>query len=63
MQKLFENEVDALKATQEGSTWGYLMFPENFTEKLFERVMSGAFVDESTINASQITVRLDETSM
>ncbi|CAL8072610.1 unnamed protein product [Orchesella dallaii] len=60
--KIFNTEEDALTAVQEGKTWGFIKFPNEFSSLFWERAATGANVDEATLNGSEIIVRLDESS-
>lgn len=65
LQKHYDNEDEAIMATQRGNTWGHVVFSFNFSMQLYERItFSGAgLIDELAFNTSIINVRLDESSM
>ncbi|XP_020718098.1 ABC transporter G family member 20 isoform X2 [Ceratitis capitata] len=57
--KFFQTEAEANEEVRLGNAWGSLVFDQNYTLALNERVESGRFADNATIDASDINVRLD----
>ncbi|ODM92534.1 ABC transporter G family member 23 [Orchesella cincta] len=58
----FDSEEDAESAVGAGEIWGYLRFPQNFSERMYERTVLGAKVDEFVITSSDIIGKFDETN-
>lgn len=45
-----------------GRAWGALVFPQNYSESLIERIEMGRYAEEWVIESSDVTVRLDMSS-
>ncbi|ODN00409.1 ABC transporter G family member 20 [Orchesella cincta] len=60
--KIFKTVEEAVAAVHDGKIWGFIKFPEDFSGVFWERSATGANVDEMVLNASEIIVRLDESS-
>lgn len=62
LQKFFQTEEEANTEVRRGNAWGSLVFDKNYTNALNERVESGRYADNATIDASDVNVRLDMSS-
>ncbi len=58
----YENEEKAITAVHEGSVWGYMVFPQEYSSFFYERSASGANIDDEVFNKSEIVVKMDQTS-
>lgn len=59
---MFDSDEAAYNEVRRGKAWGALIFPTNFTEALSNRVDYGANVDNISIEASEVEMRLDMSS-
>lgn len=59
---MFDSDEAAHNEVKRGRAWGSLIFPSNFTEALSRRVDYGANVDNFSIEASEIEIRMDMSS-
>lgn len=59
---MFDSDQAAYDEVKRGHAWGSLVFPSNFTQGLSNRVDYGANVDNFSIDASEIEIRLDMSS-
>lgn len=51
----------AEESLQEGSLFGYITFPQNYSDNLVNRFMIGKFAsDNSTLEESKISITLDK---
>ncbi|XP_018804572.1 PREDICTED: ABC transporter G family member 20 [Bactrocera latifrons] len=57
--KFFQTEEAANAEVRRGNAWGSLVFDKNYTNSLNERVESGRYADNATIDSSDVNVRLD----
>jgi hypothetical protein len=53
------SEQEALESVKIGNTWGYVVFPSNYSRRLENRVVTGNFPDNETLLESNIKIRLD----
>ncbi|ODM96686.1 ABC transporter G family member 20 [Orchesella cincta] len=58
----FDTEEEALEQTKAGKTWGFMVFPENYSTYMYERAISGAEPTEEVLNGSIISFEMDMTS-
>lgn len=59
----FDTEEEALEQTRAGKTWGFMVFPQNYSTFMYERAISGAEPTEEVLNGSIISFEMDMTSM
>lgn len=45
-----------------GQAWGSLVFASNYTESLIERTENPRYVDNATVDASDLGIKLDMSS-
>ncbi|KAL9896184.1 ABC transporter oskyddad isoform 1-T2 [Glossina fuscipes fuscipes] len=50
---------EATDLVRQGKAWGTLTIANNFTESLTNRIESGRYVDDGTLDASELKLRLD----
>ncbi|ODM92535.1 ABC transporter G family member 23 [Orchesella cincta] len=55
-------EYDAKSAVVLGETWGYLVFPQNFSSQMYQSSVLGSNVNLSVLTSRDIIGRLDETN-
>ncbi|ODM91322.1 ABC transporter G family member 20, partial [Orchesella cincta] len=58
----FGSEYDAESAVVLGETWGYLVFPKNFSSQMYQSSVLGSKVNLSVLTSRDIIGRLDETN-
>lgn len=58
----FDDEATALKEVQKGDLWGYISFPENYSQAIFDRILSGGDPTNETLENSLISFEMDMTS-
>lgn len=58
----FETEEQAITAVHEGTVWGFMVFPEDYSSFFYERSSSGANIDDEVFNKSGVVVRMDQTN-
>jgi len=51
--------TDAIENVQRGSIWGFLVFPQNYSQHLQDRLIAGNFPDNSSLIDSSVSLRLD----
>lgn len=51
-----------MEQVRRGKAWGALVFASNYSASLIERTEAGQFADDWTLEASDVTVRLDMSS-
>lgn len=49
----------ALSDVKTGKIWGYMSFPNNFSNHLIDRAAANIFADNETLDGSTITLQLD----
>lgn len=59
---MFSSDEAAHNEVKRGRAWASVIFPSNFSESLSKRVDYGANVDNSSIDASEIDIRMDMSS-
>lgn len=59
---MFGSDEAAQNEVKRGRAWGAIIFPSNFSEGLSKRVDYGANVDNISIEASEIEIRMDMSS-
>ncbi|XP_037950080.1 ABC transporter G family member 20 [Teleopsis dalmanni] len=57
--KFLQSDEEAFQEVKRGKAWGSLIFSSNYSESLVERIESGRFTDDATVEASDVNVRLD----
>jgi hypothetical protein len=50
---------EALDNVRAGTTWGYIRFPQNFSQHLTDRALTGNFAENETLESSTIQFRMD----
>lgn len=58
----YETDAEALTAVKEGKAWGRLSLPANFSRNFLKRLWSSIDADQETLNASTISVDLDQSN-
>lgn len=61
-QQMFDSDEAAYEEVRRGRAWGSLIFSPNFTEAMSHRVEFGANVDNISIDASEVEVKMDMSS-
>lgn len=59
---MFDTDEAAYEEVKRGFAWASVIFPSNFTEGLSNRVDYGVNVDNISIEASEIEIRMDMSS-
>lgn len=59
---MFDSDEAAYEEVRRGRAWGSLIFSPNFTEAMSHRVEFGANVDNISIDASEVEVKMDMSS-
>lgn len=62
LQKIYDNEETAVAAVKDATDWGYMVFPENYTNFMKERAIFGIHAEAEIIYGSRIKIRLDQSS-
>lgn len=62
MQDFYDTDEQAYNEVKRGRAWGALIFPSNFTEGMSGRVEYGSNVDNFSIEASEVEIRMDMSS-
>lgn len=62
IQELFDSDEAAYNEVKRGRAWGSMVFSSNFTESMSHRVEYGSNVDNISIEASEVEIRLDMSS-
>ncbi|CAL8147093.1 unnamed protein product [Orchesella dallaii] len=57
----FESEQYAVNAVHSGKVWGYLIFPQNFSNDIYQSMVAGA-KDEQLLSSRKIIGKFDETN-
>jgi hypothetical protein len=55
----YDNVTEAYKGVANGSLWGLLVFPANFSSAYVSRMSAPANADQAIINQSSVLVQLD----
>jgi hypothetical protein len=50
---------EALEDVRSGKLWGYMSFPQNYTQHSLDRAVAGRFAENESISESTIEFRLD----
>lgn len=58
----FDSEDVALEQVQKGDLWGYISFPANYSQAIFDRILSGGDPTNETLENSLISFEMDMTS-
>lgn len=59
---MFDSDEAAYDEVKRGNAWASVIFPSNFTLGLSNRIDFGANVDNISIEASEIQIRMDMSS-
>lgn len=62
LQIPFDTEEEALEQTKAGKTWGFMVFPANYSKNMYDRAISGGEPTEEILNGSIISFEMDMTS-
>lgn len=59
---MFDSDEAAYTEVKRGHAWGAIVFNSNFTQALSNRVDYGSNVDNFSLDASEINIRMDMSS-
>lgn len=59
---MFPSDFDAYEEVKRGRAWGSVVFSRNFSQALSNRVDYGTNVDNFSLDASEVEIRLDMSS-
>lgn len=59
---MFPSDFDAYEEVKRGRAWGAVVFSRNFSQALSNRVDYGTNVDNFSLDASEVEIRLDMSS-
>lgn len=62
VQGMFPSDEAAYEEVRRGRAWGSIVFTSNFSESLSNRVEYGTNVDNFSIDASEVEIRMDMSS-
>lgn len=62
VQEMFPSDEAAYEEVKRGRAWGSIVFTSNFTKALSNRVDYGTNVDNFSLDASEVEIRLDMSS-
>lgn len=62
VQEMFDSDEAAYNEVKRGRAWGSIIFSSNFTQALSNRVDYGSNVDNFSLDASEVEIRLDMSS-
>lgn len=62
LQKYLKTDDEAYDEVKRGKAWGALVFSDNYTDALVDRVENTRFAEDGSIESSEINIRLDMSS-
>ena len=62
LQQLYDSDEAAYNEVERGHAWAALIFQSNYSDSLVERTEAGRYAEDYTIEASDVTIRMDMSS-
>lgn len=63
LQQLVESDEAAYNEVLRGRAWASMIFRSNYSDSLIERTEAGRYAEEWTIEASDVAIQMDMSSM